>query len=130
MHIILFFCQWNVYIARPGTTPSGFPIAFFLYSCEKLSGMCTTACVYCTPWTGREGMATQGHTNQTSCTTSDMQGIVGRAFAKHVTCSRKCDDNEEKCACINFSESCSFCLSVLYVHGLCSRVTASNQCST
>ena len=27
-------------------------------------------------------------------TTSDMQGIVGRAFAKHIACSRKRDDNE------------------------------------
>ena len=29
--------------------------------------------------------------------TSDMHGIVGQAFATHVVCSRKFDDNEEKC---------------------------------
>ena len=32
--------------------------------------------------------------------TSDMHGIMGRAFAKHIACSKKCDDNKENCACM------------------------------
>ena len=39
---------------------------------------------------------------------------MGRAFAKHVACSRKCDDNEENCAYMNSSESVPVCLFCMY----------------
>ncbi len=39
---------------------------------------------------------------------------MGRAFAKHVACSRKCDDNEENCAYMNSSQSVPVCLFCMY----------------
>ena len=50
-------------------------------------------------------------------TTSDMHGIMGRAFAKHVACSRKCDDNKENCACMILVSVCLFCMFMASVPG-------------
>ena len=49
--------------------------------------------------------------------TSDVHGIMERAFAKHVACSRKSGDNKENCACMILVSVCLFCMYVVSVPG-------------
>ena len=49
--------------------------------------------------------------------TSDMHGIMGRAFTKHVAYSRKCDDNKENSACMILVSVCLFCMYMASVPG-------------